>query len=344
MSYKAILDNTDSNYMKRRGLYSNCSSDQKGISMKFTIDKELYPFKNNFMKTSDGSEVHYVDEGVGQIILMLHGNPTWSFLYRKMIMALKGHFRCIAPDYPGFGLSLAPSGYDYLPASHADVVCEFIETLKLNNFILVMQDWGGPIGLKIAETFPERVSGMVIGNSWAWPLKGNLRFEVFSWLMGGPIGRWMAFSFNGVWRFFMKEGFIQKPGKKEMAMYEAPFIDKANRIQTSIFPRQLVKAYKFEKAVELGLQALREKPVLLLWGNKDFAFKQSELERFKAIFPDHSYHALAASHFWQDEQGELASSYINDWVRNKRLLGSMTGLTMPLTNDSYYRSCDKNDK
>lgn len=288
--------------------------------MKFTIDKELYPFRNNFVSTSDGSEVHYVDEGVGQIILMLHGNPTWSFLYRKMIMALKNDYRCIAPDYPGFGLSVASSEYDYFPASHADVVCELIEQLQLNNFILVMQDWGGPIGLTIAKTFPERVSGMVIGNTWAWPLKGNPRFEVFSWLMGGPIGRWMAFSFNGVWRFFMKKGFVRKPSRKEMAMYEAPFIDKENRAPTSIFPRQLVKAYKFEEAVELGLPVLREKPVLLLWGSKDFAFKKSELERFKATFPNHSYHSLDASHFWQDEQGELASNYIDDWVTKERQL------------------------
>ncbi|VAW78065.1 Haloalkane dehalogenase 2 [hydrothermal vent metagenome] len=269
------------------------------------------------MNTSNGSEVHYVDEGVGQVILMLHGNPTWSFLYRKMIMSLKNNTRCIAPDYPGFGLSLAPSGYDYFPTSHADVICEFIEKLQLNNIIIVMQDWGGPIGLKIAETFPERVSGLVIGNTWAWPLKGNPKFEVFSWLMGGPIGRWMALSFNGVWRFFMQKGFIKKLGRKELAMYEAPFIDKTNRLPTSIFPRQLVKAYEFEEAVELGLQVLRDKPVLLLWGNKDFAFKKYELERFKATFPNHCYHSLDAGHFWQDEKGELASTYINDWIKDK---------------------------
>jgi len=285
--------------------------------MKFEVDKELFPFENHFLKTDTGTEVHYVDEGQGVVVLMLHGNPTWSFLYRKMIMNMKENYRCIAPDYPGFGLSNAPTGYDFLPNSHARVIFEFVEKLKLNNFILVMQDWGGPIGLLLAEKFPERVRGMVIGNTWAWPLKGNLRFAGFSWLMGGPIGRWMACSFNGVWRVFMKEGFVKQPSKQEMAMYEAPFRDKANRIQTSIFPRQLVKAYEFEKKVESGLQILREKPVLFLWGNKDFAFRQPELERFKSYFPNHSYKPLEASHFWQDEQGEIASVYMNDWIKNK---------------------------
>ncbi len=282
--------------------------------MKFEVDKELFPFESHFLKTNNGSEVHYVDEGQGPVILMMHGNPAWSFLYRKMITKLKGHFRCIAPDYPGFGLSIAPEGFDFLAGSHSEVMIEVVEKLELKDFIIVMQDWGGPIGLSIAEKFPERVRGMVIGNTWAWPLKEKARFRVFSWLMGGPIGRWMAHSFNGVWRFFMKKGFVDPRSDREMAMYEAPFRDKKNRKQTSIFPRQLVKAYDFEAQVEAGLDKLAEKPVLFLWGNKDFAFQKPELERFKSHFPNHVYHSLEASHFWQDEQGEVASDFLLDWA------------------------------
>lgn len=282
--------------------------------MKFEVDKELFPFENHFLTTSDGSEVHYVDEGEGPVILMLHGNPAWSFLYRKMITKLKGQFRCIAPDYPGFGLSTATEGFDFLASSQSDIMIEFVDKLELKDFIIVMQDWGGPIGLAIAEKFPERVRGMVIGNSWAWPLKDKARFRVFSWLMGGPIGRVMANSFNGVWRFFMKEGFVDARSDREMAMYEAPFRDRRNRKQTSIFPRQLVKAYEFESQVEAGLAQLSGKPVLFLWGNKDFAFQEPELERFKSHFPDHVYHSLEASHFWQDEQGEAASDFLLSWA------------------------------
>ena len=288
--------------------------------MKFEVDKELFPFENHFLKTDAGAEVHYVDEGQGVVVLMLHGNPSWSFLYRKMIRRMSAHFRCIAPDYPGFGLSAAPKGYDFLPRTHSEVLAEVVEELGLTDFILIMQDWGGPIGLSLAERFPERVRGMVIGNTWAWPLKGTRRFEVFSWLMGGPIGRSMARSFNGVWRFFMKEGFIGRPSDREMAMYAAPFRDKRNRIQTAIFPRQLVKAHAFEEEVEAGLGKLAEKPVLFLWGTKDFAFQQTELERFKSHFPNHVHHALEASHFWQDEQGEVASDYLIDWARQQNWL------------------------
>ena len=288
--------------------------------MKFEIDKELFPFENHFLKTKAGADVHYVDEGQGVVVLMLHGNPTWSFLYRKMIVRMSRHFRCIAPDYPGFGLSTAPEGYDFLPRTHSEVLADVVEGLGLKDFILVMQDWGGPIGLSLAERFPERVRGMVIGNTWGWPLKGRLRFEAFSWLMGGPIGRAMAHSFNGVWRFFMQEGFVNRPSDRALAMYEAPFRDKMNRRQTVIFPRQLVQARAFEAAVESGLGKLAEKPVLFLWGTKDFAFQQPELERFKSHFPNHIHHRLEASHFWPDEQGEAASAYIIDWARQQKWL------------------------
>ena len=289
--------------------------------LKFDVDRALFPFESKFVDSRGGASIHYVDEGQGPVVLMLHGNPTWSFLYRKMIARMSAHFRCVAVDYPGFGLSTAPDGYDFLPSTHADVVNEFVEALDLTNFIVVMQDWGGPIGLAVAERHPNRVRGLVIGNTWGWPLAGNLEMEAFSWLMGGPIGRTMARTFNGVWWFFMKKGFVERPSKTEMAMYRAPFLDRANRIQTAIFPRQLVKAQAFEAEVEAGLSKLSSKEVLFLWGTEDFAFKQPELKRFMTHFPNHEHHPLHASHFWQDDQGEVAADYIIDWAK-RRLIGA----------------------
>ena len=282
--------------------------------MKFEVDRELFPFESHFLKTESGAEIHYVDEGEGPAILMLHGNPTWSFLYRKMIGKLRDRARCIAIDYPGFGLSTAPADYDFLPQTHSQVLMEVVEKLDLDDFILVMQDWGGPIGLALAERFPERVRGLVLGNTWAWPLKGQARFERFSWIVGGPIGRWMAQSFNGVWRVFMREGFANPLSRRELAMYEAPFRNPANRMQTAIFPRQLIKAEAFEAEVEAGLKTLADKPTLFLWGDRDIAFQATELERFKTHFPNHRHHALNASHFWQDDQGEVAAARLLDWA------------------------------
>ncbi len=282
--------------------------------MKFEVNSKLFPYTSNFMRTSDGSELHYIDEGTGPVLLMLHGNPTWSFLYRKLIASLSSHYRCIAPDYPGFGLSKASKSYDFSPTSHTTAISELVEYLNLSSFILVMQDWGGPIGLTLALKDPSKVKGVILGNTWAWPLKGSFGIELFSNVMGGRFGRFYARHFNGVWRFFMSKGFTNKPSKQERAMYKAPFHTKSSREPTSIFPHQLIRAYQFELKLQQGMAALKYKPALLLWGQKDFAFRKNELRRFMDMFPNNTYYPLNAGHFWQDDQGELAAKYIRSWL------------------------------
>lgn len=113
------------------------------------VPKDLFPFQSRFLDL-DGHTVHYIDEGTGPTLLLFHGNPTWSFLYRDIVLALRGELRCVALDYPGFGLSRAAPRYDFLPASHARVADAFVEALGLDDFGLMVQDWGGPIGLSVA--------------------------------------------------------------------------------------------------------------------------------------------------------------------------------------------------
>lgn len=288
---------------------------------KFDVDKNLFPFKNNYVHLSNDMNIHYIDEGKGPTIILLHGNPSWSFLYRKMISELKDSFRVIAPDYPGFGLSPTPPKYDFLPSTQSKVMEEFISHLNLKDFIIVMQDWGGPIGLNIAINQPERIKGLVLGNTWAWPLKRPGQ-KLFSLLMGGVIGRNMAKSFNGVWHAFMKLGFINKPTKAELDMYEAPFKNGTNYKQTSIFPKELRNSKVFLSNIESKLHKLEKKPVLFTWGSHDFAFQKPELNKFQSIFKNHQTKMLEASHFWQDEQGVLASKYIIDWAMNNQWIPS----------------------
>ena len=130
------------------------------------LDRQRYPFTSHYLDVN-GNRVHYVDEGAGPVLLLLHGNPTWSFLYRDIIMGLRERFRCVALDYPGFGLSTAAPGYGYTPAEHAAVVEQFITTLDLSGITMMVQDWGGPIGLGVAGRHPERLAALVIGNTWA---------------------------------------------------------------------------------------------------------------------------------------------------------------------------------
>ena len=146
----------------------------------FVPSPDLYPFASRWLDSSAG-RVHYVDEGAGRPILMCHGNPTWSFLYRNVIGALRDRFRCVAIDMPGFGLSDRPPRYGYTPAEQAAVLGELIGALDLRDLVVLGHDWGGPIGLAAACADPQRVSGLVLGNTWFWP--SDRRARVFSRVM-----------------------------------------------------------------------------------------------------------------------------------------------------------------
>src|ERR1041385_4365712 len=125
------------------------------------VPGDLYPFEDRYAEI-DGARVHYVDEGSGPPLLLLHGNPTWSFLYRDVIKVLSESFRCIAVDYPGFGLSSAPASYGFTPAEHARAVERLILELDLTGITMMVQDWGGPIGFAAATRQPIRFARFVI--------------------------------------------------------------------------------------------------------------------------------------------------------------------------------------
>lgn len=148
--------------------------------------KHLYPFESRYVvlpakphaidngevgdsssKTAD-RQLHFLDEGRGPAVLMLHGNPTWSFYYRNVITALRGHFRCVVPDHIGCGLSSKPQTYSYRLVDHIENVCRVIESLGLRSFDLIVHDWGGAIGLGVAQRMPERLGKIVLLNTAAF--------------------------------------------------------------------------------------------------------------------------------------------------------------------------------
>ena len=117
----------------------------------FEPSPEYFPFESRWFDSPVGP-VHYIDEGEGRPLLLMHGNPDWSFLYRKIVTGLEGRFRCVVPDYPGFGLSVhPPAPYGYTPGKHAAVVRELVEQLDLQDAVVMCQDWGGPIGMEQAD-------------------------------------------------------------------------------------------------------------------------------------------------------------------------------------------------
>ena len=280
---------------------------------KFQPDTKLYPFKSNWMELSDGSRIHYVDEGRGPVLLFLHGNPTWSFLYRNIIPRLSGCFRCIAPDLPGFGLSDAPNGFGFTASEQAQVVVEFIDRLDLKGIGVMMQDWGGPLGIFAAQTRPDRIDRLIIGNTFAWPMT-NIGVRMFSAIMGGFFGQSSAVLFNGVVRFFFNRGVVKKLPANVLDMYFAPFKRRDLRAPTHIFPKQLMAAKPFLRKLENGLPAISDKPALILWGDSDFAFKEKERNRFRITFANHRDITLAgAGHFVQEDASGEISTAILDW-------------------------------
>lgn len=156
------------------------------------VSNEMYPFESKFFTTQSGQEMHYVDEGSGDPIVFVHGNPAWSFEFRHLISGLRYGFRCVAPDHIGFGLS-SRSGRsgDHHPKSHAKRFAALIEHLDLRDLTLFVNDWGGPIGLDFARRRPDRVKSLVICNTWCWPVGEDFHFKSFSFLMSSRIGQYL---------------------------------------------------------------------------------------------------------------------------------------------------------
>lgn len=268
----------------------------------FSVSQDQYPFSDHWFERDDAA-IHYVDEGSGTPVLMLHGNPTWSYLYRHVIKELVGTCRCIAPDYPGFGFSEHPPGYGYTPQEHAAWVTALIDHLRLDGFILVVQDWGGPIGLSVAVDRPESVAGMVILNTWCWPPDWHL--WSFSCVMGGPLGKLLHLNRNFFARRMVPWGIARNDRKtpEVFKAYTDPFPTPQSRMGTYVFPRAIRKSATWLGSVEMKLPCLRGKPVEMVWAMKDPAFgKERYIQRWQGYFPDAAVDRVEdASHYLQED-------------------------------------------
>ncbi len=277
------------------------------------FDAAEFPYPSQWAEV-DGHQIHYVDVGSGPTLLMLHGNPTWSFLYRRLIAGLSDRFRCIALDYPGFGLSEPAPGYTFTAAEHSAVVARFAAELDLQDAVPVVQDWGGPIGIGAMLADPDRYRGLIVGNTWAWP--ATARFRPFAELMGNPIvGELTSKRLNGFLRVLVPQGLQRRSLRPaEMAMYLGPFPTPQSREPVRIFPHEILAARPFLEHLEQGLPTIGERPSLLLWADKDFAFREGERRRWQQILTNRTDYTLyGASHYWQDDAGEEASLVIRHW-------------------------------
>lgn len=287
-----------------------------GHTLPSWLDRSEYPFQSKFFKTPHG-EMHYVDEGSGGVLLFLHGNPTWSFVYRKLIKHFRTRFRCVAPDYIGYGLSEKPYDASYLPQFHSENLASFIQALNLKNINLVVHDWGGPVGMSYALGHSENIERIVVFNSWFWSVKGIKSFEWFSTFMGGAIGRFLCRNFNFFPRVVIPNGVGDKARLSESAHrhFIKPFPTPQSRKGTWVFPAAIIAQSEWLETLWERRNVLRNTPCLLLWGLKDVGFTRDLLSRWEAAFPNHTTLTFAdVGHFAPEELGERAIPPIESFL------------------------------
>ena len=251
---------------------------------------DLYPFVPKKLQ-----RMSYLDEGAGEPVLMLHGNPTWSFYFRNLVLALRGTHRCIVPDHIGCGLSDKPTAaeYDFSLKSRIDDVEALIDSLDLKSKItLVVQDWGGMIGMGYAARHPERIKRIVATNTGCTRLPASKGFPHSLWLgRNTALGGWLILKRNAFCRAAASWCVTRRPLPPEVrAMYLKPYDTPAHRLAVLKFVQTIPlkptdAGYDILVAVEKSLPKFAAVPTLLLWGMKDFVFDKHFLAEWQRHFP-----------------------------------------------------------
>jgi len=259
-------------------------------------DAKLYPFVAKKISIQ-GHNLSFLDQGQGKVILMLHGNPTWSFYYRNLVNLLQDDYRVIVPDHMGCGLSDKPQDYSYTLKTHIDNLETLLAELSIEKFSLVVHDWGGAIGMGLAVRRPERLQAVVVLNTAAFlsrriPLRiGICRVPV----LGDIIVR----GCNGFARGALTMAVVKKMAPEVASGYLEPYDTWANRVALLRFVQDIPlqpKDVSWQHMVEIenGLLQLHNRPMIILWGGRDFCFTRHFYEEWMKRFPG------AESHFFPD--------------------------------------------
>lgn len=281
--------------------------------------KSLYPFASHELRI-DGLRYHYLDEGSGSPLLMVHGNPTWSFYWRHLILAFRDRYRIVVPDHIGCGLSDKPQRYSYRLATHVANLRRLIETLDLRGITLLAHDWGGAIGLGAAVEMPERFARLVLFNTAAFrstrcpwrirlcrtPLVGELAVRGLNVFARSAL--FMATNRPGGLPPEVRAGLI------------APYDSWEHRIATHRFVADIPLApahpsYSSLLHIEQNLGKLAQLPIALVWGMRDWCFTPHFLERFRQFFPEAEVHGLAdAGHYVVEDAPEQVERIVRDFL------------------------------
>ena len=270
-----------------------------------------YPFSPRRHRLADGTALSFLDEGprAPTAVVMVHGNPTWSYYYRHLVRALAPARRCVVPDHVGMGLSEKPESRSYTLAQRIADLEELIASLGLKQIDLVVHDWGGAIGLGFAGRHPESVRRLVILNTAAFPdARIPARIALCRAPLLGPliVRGCNGFAWPATWMAMSRRAL----SVEERRGYLLPYGSWADRVAVNAFVRDIPMdtshpSHATLAAVEAGLAHLRGKEALILWGGRDFCFNDHFLERWRGLLPGASEHRIAdAGHYVLDDARE----------------------------------------
>lgn len=282
-----------------------------------------YPFAPKRFRTPGGAEMSYLDEGPrsDEAVVMVHGNPTWSYYYRHLVRALAPTHRCIVPDHIGMGLSEKPETYPYTLAARIADLAALLAHLGLKRLHFVVHDWGGAIGLGVAGKMPAAVGRIVILNTAAFPspdIPGRIA------LCKAPVlGPLLVRGANGfAWPATFMAMHRRALSAAEKRGYLLPYGSWADRVAVSAFVQDIPMqpshpTWAVLGEVAAGLAQFRDRPVLAVWGGRDFCFNDGFLARWREIWPHADVRRLAdAGHYVLDDAREESVPAIAGFLRN----------------------------
>ncbi|MCK5542435.1 MAG: alpha/beta hydrolase [Desulfobacterales bacterium] len=288
--------------------------------------EDIYPYKPNYFKCN-GFDMHYIDKGKGKPVVMIHGNPTWSFYFRNAVDKLSPNYRTIVPDHIGCGFSDKPNAkdYNYTLSNRVSDLSKFMDHLNLKEkIILIVHDWGGMIGLAWALNNLSKIEKIVITNTSGFFLPKNkkfpLRLALIKYFTSFAIPAVLGFNlFSFAALYIAAKTSLSKEVKKGLT---APYNSWKNRIATLKFVQDIPltdadKSYYIVKNVDDNLHKIKNFPILFLWGLKDFVFDKNFLNEWKKRIPEAEYHIFKNSghYIFEDKPVEtmlLIEKFLNN--------------------------------
>lgn len=290
--------------------------------------RALYPFAEHWFELADGHRMHYVDEGPedpdAPVVVMLHGNPTWSFYWRRLILALRGTHRVIAPDHIGCGKSDKPDDdrYPYQFPRRIDDIEALIEHLELGPLTLALHDWGGMIGMGWAHRHPDQVERLILLNTAAFGLPATKRLPASLWLgRNTGLGAMLIRGFNAFARGATRLAVTRRPLDPDVAEgLCAPYDSWDSRRAVLRFVQDIPLRPSdpgFALLTEVGdaLGQFDDRPVLICWGDKDFVFDHHFLAVWQQRLPSADVHRFPDSgHYVLEDAGEEIEALVREFL------------------------------